>query len=55
MAVEQVVEPDHLQADEDEDDGEAVLEQMEQVHGAGEQEEEAAQAQDGEDVGSEDD
>lgn len=44
FSAEGFVEPDHLEADEDEDDAEAVLEGPEFMHDAGEQEEQGAQS-----------
>jgi len=54
FAPEGVVQPHHFEADEDEDGGEAVLEEREALDGAGEQEVERTQAEDGEDVRGED-
>jgi hypothetical protein len=45
---------EHLDADEPKDDGEAVFEEVELAHHGGEGEVEGAQAEDGEDVGGED-
>jgi len=49
------VGPDHLSADEHQDRREAVAEVMEQLHQAGDREEQGAEAEDGEHVGREHD
>gem|GEM_PF-3941318 len=48
------VDDEHLGADEDQDEGETVLEEVEAVHDAGQQEVERPQTEDGEDVAGED-
>ena len=50
MAPEEPVQDRHLQPDEDQHDAEPVLQQVEGVHGARQQEVQVAQAEDREDV-----
>ena len=47
-AAEGVIEPHHFEADENQDQREPVLQHVEAIHGAGQQEEHGAQTQDGE-------
>jgi len=53
IPAEGVVQPDHLQADEYQDDSETVLQQVKPFHCAGEQKIESAQTKDCQNVGGE--
>src|SRR5262245_8510218 len=54
MTTERPIEPNHLQSDEDQHDAQSVLEHVELVDSAPEQEIKVAQSQDGENVRSKD-